>query len=210
MADTAPLARSPIPPPPPVTVAGGWEVSARRSDADLRLRDCTPLAKVLVRAPAGGALAAALGAGHGAAARDGEGVLVAGTGPGEWLLLAAPGTAVEVAARPRAAAGDEGLVTVLDVTHGRALVRLRGADSAAVLAKLCALDLEAVPDGSALRTLVAGVAVEVVRDDEAGHRSYLLACDREAGRYLFETLLDAGAEYGIDVEGLAPTPPHGR
>jgi hypothetical protein len=51
VADTVivPVARSPIAPAPPVAVVAGWEVSARRSSAPLRLVDCTPLAKVLVR-----------------------------------------------------------------------------------------------------------------------------------------------------------------
>ena len=42
-ASTGPLARSPIPPQPPVTVVAGWEVSACRAEGNLTLTDCTPL-----------------------------------------------------------------------------------------------------------------------------------------------------------------------
>ena len=66
MAEASPLARSPISPAPPVAVQNGWEVSARRTGAELRLADCTPLAKVLVLATTEGDL----GVRFGRAARD--------------------------------------------------------------------------------------------------------------------------------------------
>ena len=40
-------------------------------------------------------------------------------------------------------------------------------------------------------------------DDDVEVRSYLLHCDRSAGRYLYEQLLEAGAGRGIEVEGFA-------
>ena len=94
-----PVARSPIAPPPPVVVVAGWEVSGRRARAGLTLTDCTPLTKVQVRAPARGRAAAELAVRFGRAARDPGGTLVAGSGPGEWLLLAAPGEAPALLAR---------------------------------------------------------------------------------------------------------------
>jgi hypothetical protein len=96
MSETMPIARSPIPPVPPVTVEHGWEISVRRSDAELRIMDCTPLAKVLVQASMNGEAANTLGLPFGRAARDELGTLVIGSAPGEWLLLSAPGTAAEV------------------------------------------------------------------------------------------------------------------
>ena len=90
------IARSPIAPAPPVVVQDGWEVSGRRAEAELTLTDCTPLTKVQLRAPVGGQGAAALGVRFGRAVRDRAGTLVVGSGPGEWLLLAAPGRAVDL------------------------------------------------------------------------------------------------------------------
>lgn len=200
------LARGPVAPAPPVAVEAGWEVSARRSAAPLRITDCAPLTKVLVRAPERGAAARALGVGFGRAARDERlGALVVGSGPGEWHLLAPPGTARDVAARVEAD-GDDGLVSVVDLTHGRALVRLTGADAAHLLSKVCAVDLadEVTPDGAALRTSVAGVVTDVVRDDTEAGRSYLLGCERSYGQFLFDTLVDAGEEFGVDVDGFRP------
>jgi hypothetical protein len=46
------------------------------------------------------------------------------------------------------------------------------------------------------------VATDIIRDDQGGTRSYLLHCERSAGQYLFGTLLRAGAEYGLAVDGF--------
>ncbi len=203
-----PLARSPIPVAGPSAVVDGWLVSARRSDAALRLCDLSPLTKVLVRARQDGAVPAALGVGFGRAARDATGALVVGSGPGEWTVLDRPGRAADLLAR-FADLSDDRLVSATDITHGRALLRLTGNDAARLLSKLCAIDLhEAVtPDGSALRTSVATLATDLVRDDRSGLPSYLLHCERSSGRYLHEALLDAGAEFGADEDGF---PTEGR
>ena len=203
MADVSPVARSPISPAPPVTVEHGWEISIRRSDADLRIMDCTPLAKVLVRASADGEVARTLGVPFGRAARDEHGTLVTGSGPGEWLLLASPGTAPEVVRRVEGTADGE-LVSVFDATHGRALMRITGVQTADLLAKVCGVDLSEgiTPDGAAFRSSVAKLVTDVVRDDLVGRRSYLLHCERSSGQYLFDALIDAGDEFGIEVGGF--------
>jgi heterotetrameric sarcosine oxidase gamma subunit len=186
-------------------------VSARVSAAPLRLLDCTPLAKVLVRADPSGLVADALVVPRGGAARDRHGTLVVGSGPGEWLLVGPVGAEATLAARVREVAStatadgrDAGVVSVVEpFTHGRALLRLTGADAATLLAKVCAVDLAAVPDGTALRTSVAGVATDVVRHDLGATPSYLLHCERSSGLYLHGALLDAGREFGIEPDGFA-------
>lgn len=202
-----PVARSPIRPTPPVAVVAGWEVSARTTEAALTLTDETPLAKVQVKAPWDGAVAAALGVAHGRAETDSHGTLVVGSGPGEWLALAAPATAEAVterlqALRTESASGE--LVTIVDLTHGRALLRLTGEAAPEVLAKVCAIDLadDATPPGAAFRTSVAKLVTDVIYQSRGSERSYLLHCERSSGRYLFDALLDAGAEFDIDVAGF--------
>lgn len=215
MADNSPVARSPISPAPPETVVAGWAASGRRSDAALTLTDCTPLAKVAAKATWDGAMSRALGVRLGLAARqtwqlgsDGGGVLTVGSGPGEWMVLAAPGTQPLLIEHLSELAGGTGEhVSIIDLTHGRALVRLTGQRSPDLLSKECSLDFSdaACPNRAALRSAVAGVATDLVRDDADGTRSYLLHCERSAGQYLFDSLLDAGAEYDVDVDGfLAP------
>lgn len=202
MSEAAPIARSPIRPIGPAAVRSGWEVSVLRSQAPLRLADRTPLGKVAVRARPDGRVAERLGVPFGRARRDEHGTLVVGSGPGEWLLLAAPGSAGEVASRVDTA--DDGLVTVLDLTHGRALLRLTGPAADQTLSKVCAIDLaDAVtPDGAAFRSSVAKLATDVVRDGVGGVRSYLLHCERSCGQYLFDALLDAGREFGVEPDGF--------
>jgi len=227
VSDVMPLARSPIAPAPPVTVTDGWEVSARRSTAALTITDCTPLTKIQVRAPIDGPAAAALGVRFGRAARDASGTLVVGSGPGEWLLLAGP------SAEPDPPPADPSASWV-DLTHGRALIRLNGKSAATVLAQVCGVDLSdtITPNGAAFRTSVAALATDVIRDDlpgaaganrdgrpEAGPSgwhaggsggvappgstpSYLLHCERSSGQYLFDALLRAGADLGIEIDGF--------
>ena len=204
MAETAPVARSPISPAPPVKVEHGWEVSTRRTGADPRIMDCTPLAKVLVLASPDGEVARALGVPFGRAARDEHGTLVVGSGPGEWLLLAPPGASAAVAGRVEEVPNEE-MVSVFDVTHGRALMRITGAKTVDLLAKVCGIDFseEVTPDGAAFRSSVAKLVTDIVRDDRDGERSYLLHCERSSGQYLFDALIDAGDEFGIEVEGFA-------
>jgi heterotetrameric sarcosine oxidase gamma subunit len=201
-----PVARSPIAPVAPVRVEAGWEVSGVHSDAALTVTDCTPLAKVHVRAPWNGAMAKALGVPFGRASRDG-GWLVAGSGPGEWLVLAPPGAAAAVVGRlTETAAGSapEEFVSVIDLTHGRALVRVTGEQAPDLLALLCPVDLDGdmTPDGAAFRSSLAGVATDFVRDDRAGTRSYLMHCERSSGRYLFGSLVSAGEPLGIGIDGF--------
>jgi len=205
-----PVARSPIAPASPVVVKAGWEVSGRRArDAGggaLTLTDCTPLTKVQLRAPVDGEVAASLGVPFGRAARDPDGTLVVGSGPGEWLLLAAPGQAgaLEPALEKAAAQAPGESVTWVDLTHGRALIRLCGQSAAAVLAKVCGIDLSdgITPDGAAFRTSVAALATDVIRDDVGGTRCYLLHCERSSGQYLFDAMLTAGAQFAIEIDGF--------
>jgi heterotetrameric sarcosine oxidase gamma subunit len=198
-------------------VVAGWEVAAPRSDAALTLADRTPLAKVLVRAPAGGSTAAALGVPPARAGRHADGTLVTGSGPGEWTLLAASGRGPGLVERWQAPDPDGGLVSAVDLTSARVLLRLTGAAGRLLLAKVCAVDFDdtITPDGTAFRTSVAKVVTDVVRDDVAtpasaphpSRLSYLLHCDGSFGRYLFDALLDAGKEFGIGVDGFPEEDP---
>lgn len=121
----APVARSAIP-----------GADAVGSPDSARLTDESPLGKLLVHAPIDGPMASVLGTRFGRAIRDGDRLTV-GSGPGEWLVLA------PVADLPKLAAWleqqgetDPGFVSVVDLTHGRAMVRLTGADAAGVLARV--------------------------------------------------------------------------
>lgn len=198
-----PLARSPVPLAGAATVVAGWEVD-RASDGEapsLELVDCTPLTKVLVRAATD-----LFETPTGRTSRPFAGVLAAACRPEEWALYAGPGRAPELIEMVKERASGTEWVTVLDVTHGRALLRLSGSRAPELLMKLCAIDLAdaATPTGTALRTSVAKLTTELVRDDRDGICSYLLSCERSYGAYLFEALLDAGSEFAVEPHGFVP------
>jgi heterotetrameric sarcosine oxidase gamma subunit len=201
--DDLPIARSPIAPAPPMAVVDGWKVSRRQATAALTLSDRTPLAKVLVHAEPGGPYAATAVDFGRAAHRDGD-VLEVGSGVGEWLLLGPVGSASALEDHARSRSAGEP-VSIVDLTHGRALVRLTGQPAAAVLSKVCGIDFrdEVTPDLSAFRSVVAKVVTDVVRDDLDRVPSYLLHCERASGQYLFDVLVDAGADHGLEVSGFS-------
>jgi heterotetrameric sarcosine oxidase gamma subunit len=186
-----PVARSPINQAEPTEVANGWVVSKKKSPAPLRLADLSQLAKIGVKTQV-----PPFGISYGRSARQGEWI-VAGSGPDEWTLVGPIGNTMEVATT--------GFATVIDLTHGRALMRLTGGQSSLVLGKLCPIDLSdrMCPNGAAFRASVANVVTDLVRNDLDGINSYLLHCERSSGQFLFDTLLDAGAEFGIDVDGFS-------
>ncbi len=142
------------------------------SEADLgscRLRDESHLAKWRIWEGASGL---ALGT-----ARHQGGSLVVAVSPAEWIVI-----------------GDKPNVDdVVDMTHVRAALRLTGAGARSVLERVCALDLDdsMTPDGAAARTLVAGVATELIRDDVAGELSYLLLMSRSFARSVWNRLEEA-------------------
>ncbi len=207
-APRSPLSASPLSPSPlsPSRALSAREAGpgVRESGTGVDLGDLSMLAKVLVRAPYDGAAAAVLGTRFGRTVRDPHGALVVGSGPGEWLVLDEPDAPLLPRLEALLAPVDE-FVSVVDVSHGRALMRLSGARSADVLALVCAIDLsdDAVPDGAALRTSVAGVVTDLVRDDTGG-RSYLLHCERSSGQYLLDALVDAGGAFGDRAGSAAP------
>ena len=215
------LARSAVEPVEPLA-DGGWLVSARDTDAELRLVDCSPVVKILLQAPPAGPLAGHLAVPFGRAELFEDGFVVACTAPGEWLLLC-PSDPREFLDRAAQVAPDHP-AAVVDLTHGRTLLRLTGRNASKVLAGLTAIDLsdQSLPSGVVTSTAVAGVRAVVVRDDlfadEAGLTvdspvadgdgpevpSYLLCCDRSAGRHLYERLLEAGRSPGLAEEGYLP------
>ena len=187
-----PVARSPINQAVPTETVHGWVVSRKQSSAPLRLADLSQVAKIGVKAQT-----PPFDIPYGRSARHGDWI-VAGSGPEEWTLLGPIGASREVVT--------SGFATVIDLTHGRALMRLTGPLAPSVLEKVCSIDFSTpmCPNGAAFRTSVANVVTDVVRDDVGGTRSYLMHCERSSGHFLFNALIDAGTEFGIDIEGFRP------
>jgi sarcosine oxidase gamma subunit len=116
----------------------------------------------------------------GSASGSGD-TLVWSVSPDEWTVL-----------------GDEPDDAV-DLTHVRAMFRLTGDEAVILMNRVCALDFGdgMFPNGAAARTQFAGVATEIVRDDQGDVRSYLLLPSRSYSTYVLDVILDAGAELGL-------------
>lgn len=108
--------------------------------------------------------------------------LVWSVSPGEWTVL-----------------GDRPDGETVDLTHVRTMFRLTGEDAAALINRVCGLDLTdgMFPSGAAGRTWFAGVATELIRDDRDGLPSYLIVPSRSYSTYIEEVIHDAGAEFGL-------------
>lgn len=104
--------------------------------------------------------------------------LVFSISPGEWIVVGGP---------PPAGA--------VDLTHVRAMFRLSGSGARNVLEHVCAIDLSdpITPDRAAARTLVAGVATELVRDETQGEPSYLLLVSRSFAMHIWDRLVAIGS-----------------
>jgi heterotetrameric sarcosine oxidase gamma subunit len=212
--DQEPVARGPIAPSSPAVVIAGWELSAKPSTSRLRLVDCSACDKILVRAGTSTALAQTIEAERNRIAHDQQNSIIAQMASDLWLIIDPPCASrfSQLAQGINESYADN----VVDVTHAYAMIRIYGADSAKLMTKLCAIDFseKTLANGSALRTSIAGLVSDLIRDDLAGGfattrdsadriRSYVLLCERSAGKYLFDALLDAGSEFEIDVEGFA-------
>ena len=168
-----------------------------RPGAGLTLSDESLLSKFVIRAASGTTTRASLAQVF-AGSRTSQDVLIAGTRPDEWMLLG-PKQAVDerLSAMPL-----DGHVSIVDWTHGRAMFRMSGADTGRTLEKVCGLDWSdnMMPNGAVTSGSVGGVTCDLIRNDLGAARSYLVLCDRSFGQYLFDTLVDAGDEFGISVE----------
>lgn len=201
-----PVARGPVRLGAATTMVGDWEVSAQPSTGALTIEDQSALAKIEVRSRANGAVAEKLQTQFGRTYQGDSGTLVIGSGPGQWHVLSEVGSqATALAELQQLGDSTDGLTTAVDLTHGRALFRLTGEEGAELLSKICSVELsdDIVPDGSALRSSVAGVVTDIARNDRDGKRSYLLHCERSAGQYLWDALLDAGSEYRLETAGFS-------
>lgn len=162
----------------------------------LTLRDESATTKTLIRADPDSNAAAEIGVGFGSSRSSGD-ALIGGQRPGEWVVLGSSAAAASFVD----GIDRSGHVSVIDHTHSRALFRLSGAEAPRALEKVCSIDWadEMMPNGAVVSASLAKVGTDIIRADVNGERSYLIACDRSFGQYLFDALLDAGNEFGIGV-----------
>lgn len=88
-------------------------------------------------------------------------------------------------------------VTITDVTHGRAIMLLSGAQAGEVLPKVCGLSFHdaAFPNLHAAQTSLAKVRALIVRSDRDSLPAYYLVVDRSLGAYVWGVVDDAAQEF---------------
>jgi sarcosine oxidase subunit gamma len=130
---------------------------------------------------------------------DGEGLLVARLGSGEFFLEdGAAGTTLRKIS-PASETHPPGIYPVLreDAAFG-----LEGTGSLDVLAQVCSVNFAdlALDSRPVIMTMMIGVAVLVVPQDAGGERRFRIWCDPTFGPYLGETLgtvvIECGGRYG--------------
>jgi len=96
-------------------------------------------------------------------------------------------------------------VTVTDVTHGLADLRLVGPASRTVLSKLCGLDFhpDVFPDMMVKQTSLAKTKQMLIRRDFEELPAYNIIGAQSLAVYLWSVILEAGHEFGIAPVGAA-------
>ncbi len=95
-------------------------------------------------------------------------------------------------------------VTVTNLTHAWSEIRVLGPDAPTLMSRVCGLDFAAAafPDGAAKQTSVARTTQLVIRRDTAELPAFSVLGARSLAAYLWEILMEAGADLGIAPIGL--------
>jgi len=135
---------------------------------------------------------------------ESKGVIVAYLYHDEFFIFTPPGeeknTAESLGTR---VADQDSLITVVDNTSGLVGLSLSGPNSRSVMRKLCALSLDEkqFPNMRAAQTSFAKVRTTILRRDIEKAPRYDLFAERSYGEYLWDSILDAGMEFGIQPVG---------
>jgi sarcosine oxidase subunit gamma len=118
-------------------------------------------------------------------------------GPDEWLLVVAKGAEAEVESRLRETL--TGHFAIIDISGGQTLVELSGEKAGMVLKKSSSydFDLTQFPVGHCAQTTFARAMALVSRRQE---NTFELIIRRSFADYLFDWLIDAAGEYGVEVK----------
>ncbi len=135
-------------------------------------------------------------------------LLVAKLTIGEYLILTSPGVEQETAISLEAEIATQNTyVSVIDQTSGLVGLLISGPKSSGVMRKLCALDFDPIdfPNLHVAQSSFAKVRAAIIRHDQKDVPTFELYTDRSYANYLWNTILDAGMEFGIKPIGWEAT-----
>ena len=119
-------------------------------------------------------------------------------GPRSWLLIARGASPLNDFAAKRETLNAAG-GALFDVSASRVAWTISGPYAATVLATGCPLDFHphAFPPGTCAQSLYGHVGALIARHDDAS--AFMLMVARSYAREVWHALLEAGAQYGIEV-----------
>ena len=99
----------------------------------------------------------------------------------------------------------EQFVTVTDITHGRAEIRVIGPDSQELLSKVCGLDFHpsVFPNETAKQSSLAKTTQLIIRCDIGELPTFSIIGVQSLGPYVWDILMEAGREFGVVPIGTA-------
>jgi methylglutamate dehydrogenase subunit D len=122
------------------------------------------------------------------------------SGPDQFLVLSKDGGESRMEKLRQAFSG---LASLSDQSHARVLIRIAGPQARVMLAKLSSIDLHAsaFPAGSAAATSIDHTSVNLWRgrNPDDGEAVFELLMFATFAQSLWHAMLDAAAEYGVDI-----------
>ena len=102
-------------------------------------------------------------------------------------------------------AASEQFVTVTDITHGRAEIGVIGPASQALLSKVCGLDFHpsAFPNETAKQSSLVKTTQLIIRCDIGELPAFSIIGAQSLGAYVWDTVMEAGREFGLVPIGRA-------
>ena len=125
----------------------------------------------------------------------GKGATLLWNGPGHWLAVSATTPAAEFVNNLAAALAESG-ATVTDLSHARTVIRVAGPKAREVLLKGCPLDLERFQPNDCASTLLGHLNLQI---HCIGEQTFDLYVFRSFGLAMWEWLIDAALEYGVEM-----------
>lgn len=122
-----------------------------------------------------------------------------------FITTSTGGEAAALAGLEKAGDGRDDLVTITDVTHGRAELWVVGSHGRRLLSRLCGLDFHdsQFPAGTAKQSSLAKTSQLIIRHDVADVPAYALIGPRSLGAYLWQTIMETGDDLGLEPLGQA-------
>ena len=123
-----------------------------------------------------------------------------------FFISTPPGREVSTQKKVAAAsAASEQFVTVTDIIHGRAEIRVIGPASQALLSKVCGLDFQpsVFPNETAKQSSLAKTTQLIIRRDIGDLPAFSIIGAQSLGPYVWDTLMEAGREFGVVPIGRA-------